>query len=92
MNFSSSPCQSPDRPSSSGSDSDRLVFIQQNVRSLRKNFDEVVSHVQALSRLPGLLFFTETWIYSDEIDHFNLENYSAFHNCNDSYKAGGVSA
>ena len=72
--------------------SSALTFVLQNIRSLRKNFDEFVAHIQTLDEPPDILFLTETWIYSNEMEHFNIENYTSFHKCNDSYAAGGVCA
>ena len=71
--------------------SESLRFVLQNIRSLRKNLDHFLLHLNDCQTLPHLLFLTETWLYSGEISHFNINNYTAFHHCNDKYRAGGVS-
>lgn len=71
--------------------SESLRFVLQNIRSLRKNLDHFLLHLNGCQTLPHLLFLTETWLYSGEISHFNINNYTAFHHCNDKYRAGGVS-
>ena len=68
-----------------------LCFIMQNIRSLRKNLDHFLLHLDTFGPLPHILFLTETWLYSSEINHHNINNYNAFHHCNDEYRAGGVS-
>lgn len=67
-------------------------FILQNIRSLRKNFDIFLTNLNELNSDFDIIFFTEIWILSSEINNYNLEGFSFFANCNDQYRAGGVAA
>ena len=67
-----------------------LFVLHQNIRSLRKNFDLLVSNLSVLSRLPDFIFVSETWIFDNEKNDFSIPGYDFFHVSNESYSAGGV--
>ena len=58
--------------------SDSFIIVHQNIRSLRSNFDNLVSNLNAFNRLPDIIFLTELWIYSLEVDNFSIPNYTFF--------------
>lgn len=66
-----------------------VYAVHQNIRSLRRNFDLLVTNLDAFMSFPTLIFVSEIWIYSFEVDEFNLPNYKFYANPNDSYPAGG---
>lgn len=70
--------------------SDKLIVIQQNIRSLRANFDLFLTELVSLNFFPDIIIFTEIWIESVEINCFKIPNYNSFFRCNDTYRAGGV--
>lgn len=61
-----------------------------NVRSLRKHFDNFLCQLENMLDKPSVILLTEIWIFSDEEDFYQIENYRAFYCCNDSGRAGGV--
>lgn len=67
-----------------------LLIAHQNVRSLRQNFDVLVSNLNAFSRQPDLIFLSEIWIFSTEINDFTIPGYTFHAVTNDTYAAGGV--
>lgn len=67
-----------------------VYVVHQNIRSLRRNFNLLISHIDAFENLPDMIFVSEIWIFSCEIDDYKLQNYNFYANSNDSYCAGGV--
>lgn len=67
-----------------------FLVVHQNIRSLRKNFDLFVTHLQSFDKQPDMIFLTEIWIYECEIVDFNIPGYMFSANCNDTYSSGGV--
>lgn len=73
------------------SDSDNCITVlQQNIRSLRKNFDSFVSELHLLNFMPDIIILTEIWIEDDEVNFYILPHYSNFVKCNSEYRSGGV--
>lgn len=67
-----------------------ILFAQQNMSSLRKNFNLLVSNLQCFPILPDFLFITEIWIYNSEVNLFKIPKYCFYASTNDNYAAGGV--
>ena len=67
-----------------------IFIVHQNMRSLRRNFDLLASNLEAFKDLPDLVFVSEIWIYSDEIEHYYLPGYKFHAIRNDTYPSGGV--
>lgn len=70
--------------------STKLWIAHQNARSLRKNGDILFAHFAADKILPDILFFSEVWINSDELNAYSLNNFTTVDCCNNSYTAGGI--
>ena len=66
-----------------------IHFIYLNIRSLRNKLHDLEHLIQSLSFVPHFIILTETWIFEDEINYFNIENYKQFH-CTRSTRGGGV--
>lgn len=69
---------------------DSLIIVQQNIRSVRKNFDEFILKLENLETLPHVIILTEIWIESHEINMFTIPGFSMYAKCNNSYRAGGI--
>lgn len=67
-----------------------IVIIQQNIRSMRANFEMFVTELSSWVKLPDIIILTEIWINSNEISMFQLPGYSILCNCNETYRAGGI--
>jgi hypothetical protein len=67
-----------------------LVVIQQNIRSMRKNFDLFSIEVLSLSKRPDIIILTEIWIEDNELYQYCLPNYNLYSKTNHSYRSGGV--
>lgn len=65
-------------------------MVHQNIRSLRKNFDLLLSNLQSFDKQPDIIFLSEIWIYDCEKNDYNIPGYNFFANCNDTYSSGGV--
>jgi len=70
--------------------SNSLLVLHQNIRSLRQNFGLLVANLNALTRKPDLLFVSETWIFSSEVNEFHIPGYDFLHTSKETYRAGGV--
>lgn len=71
-------------------ESENLIIVQQNIRSLRANFDTFIAELETWTRYPDVIILTEVWINSEESYLYSLSNYKSIFNCNDNYRAGGV--
>lgn len=67
-----------------------LVIANQNIRSLRCNFDRLVSEISVCERLPDLIILTEIWISNSEVNFYQINDYSLVTSCNDSSRGKGV--
>lgn len=68
----------------------KISIIVQNIRSMRKNFDNFLTHLSACDSKPEFIFLTEIWVYDDEIDLYKIDNYVCHSKCNNDYASGGV--
>jgi len=67
----------------------QLSIFSLNVRSLRKNFDDIKILIHELN-YPDIVVLLEIWLYSHETSFFNVNNYVMSFTCNDTSLAGGV--
>lgn len=67
-----------------------LIIFHQNIRSLRKNFDQFLAELATFQVCPDIIVLSEIWINSNESNLFNIPDYKLFLKCNDRYRAGGV--
>lgn len=70
--------------------SGHLKIIQQNIRSMRKNFETLALSLQTLHEMPDIIILTEIWIQDVEINQYNLPHFILFSKCNASQRSGGV--
>lgn len=64
--------------------------VHQNIRSLRKNFDNFLVHIESLVKLPLVIILSEVWIYQNKLSNYNINGYTLYGNCNESFSAGGI--
>ena len=64
-----------------------LLYI--NVRSLRNKLEDFELTILKQNVLTHFIVITETWLYDNEMNHFNIKNYNKLF-CNRSTRAGGV--
>jgi hypothetical protein len=67
-----------------------LNFLYANIRSLRQNFNSFLLYLDKINSKISCIVLTEIWIGSEEVDLYNIQGYTSFHCCNDTYRAGGV--
>lgn len=66
------------------------IVVQQNIRSLRANFDLFAAELDQLVRKPDIIIMSEIWINECEIGQYCLPNYTMYAKCNNNYRAGGI--
>ena len=69
-----------------------IKIIHQNIRSMRKNFDEFVANLKTSLKKPSFVFLSEVWINSNELFLYNLDDFVLTGACNNTYRSGGVVA
>lgn len=67
-----------------------LKIIQQNIRSMRKNFETFALNLQTLDKMPDIIILTEIWIQDNEVNQYSLPHYSLFSKSNILNRSGGV--
>lgn len=55
----------------------RISFIHMNIRSLRKNFVPLLSHINNALNYIQLMILTETNINEDETQFFNIQGFNS---------------
>lgn len=50
-----------------------LTLINQNIRSLQRNFGSLLSEIHALDESPNIIVVTEIWAYSVLLNHFAIQ-------------------
>lgn len=53
-----------------------LVIINQNIRSLKSNFDEFVLLLENMNRKLDVIILTEIWIDDSEVSQYSVSNYT----------------
>lgn len=66
-----------------------LNFLYINIRSMRRKIDDLKNLIDALNFDVHVVVLTETWIYKNLIDFYNLTGYDAFHSCREGNRGGG---
>ena len=67
-----------------------LSFIHFNARSLKTNFQKIKDYMLELYVKFDIIAISETWIETDLIDDFNINNYDAYHITRGIQRGGGV--
>lgn len=58
-----------------------------NICSIRKKLFELEALINELKTI-DIIVLTEVWIYDNEIDTYNLPNYTAIYNCRNNNRGG----
>lgn len=61
-----------------------------NVRSCRKNWDNLLLDLDNCSFKFDVIALTEINLKDDEIVNYNLKNYDKYHNCRKNQRGGGI--
>lgn len=67
----------------------KLSYIHMNIRSLRKNFTPLISHIHNITNKIHLIILTETNITDDETQLYNLHGYNSIF-LNRDGRGGGI--
>lgn len=67
-----------------------LNILYINIRSLRNKLDDINDIIKQSQKVIHLIILTETWIYSNEKQFFNINKYNAVHDCRNR-RGGGTS-
>jgi Reverse transcriptase (RNA-dependent DNA polymerase) len=67
-----------------------LVIIHQNIRSMRKNFDNFLCQIESELKHIDVIILTEIYIKENEKSKYNLPNFELFINPRNTNKAGGL--
>lgn len=57
---------------------------------MRKNFDNLLLHLESFVNTPVFVFLSEISIYDEEKTLFEFTGYKFMANCNNGYTSGGV--
>lgn len=66
-----------------------LNILYINIRSLRNKLDDLNDIVYQNKNI-HIIILTETWIYANEEQYFNIDKFKAVHNCRNT-RGGGAS-
>lgn len=69
---------------------ENLNILYINIRSLRNKIDELQNIIFSHKKTIHLIILTETWIYPNEINLFDIPSYKAVHDCRNT-RGGGTS-
>ena len=68
-----------------------LVFLNWNIGSLRRHFDVMQKFLFSINFFPTIIALTEARIHNDDLNYYQLSNYSCICNkVNDDNSPGGV--
>jgi hypothetical protein len=67
-----------------------IIILQQNIRSIRKNFDILLAEISIWKRYPDIILLTEIWISEVESHLYQIPNYNLTFKTNEGYRAGGI--
>lgn len=65
-----------------------LSFLYANIRSVRKNFNNLLAEISQIKNEIDFFILSEIWINNDELNLYKLPGYNSFANCNNSYRGG----
>src|ERR1700744_2059477 len=57
----------------------QLVIVYINMRSIVRRWSKFEYNIASMKIVPDEIVITETWIYEDEAEFYNLEGFSSFH-------------
>lgn len=66
-----------------------IRFFCINIRSLRQKLHDLEILINSFSQITHIIIITETWLYDNEIDYFNIPNYNAVHSTRQKKRGGG---
>lgn len=69
----------------------KFLFLHQNIRSMRANFDLFLVNLAALIDQPAIIFLSEIWINEEELCNYSIVSYKIESKCSIE-RAGGVLA
>ena len=72
-----------------GNSRNNFLMLHHNIRSFRKNFDEVSAFLSLLSHRFQVLVFSETWFDNDSV--MEISGYKSYHSYRSGRVGGGVS-
>lgn len=67
-----------------------ITIIHQNIRSVNKNFDQLLLQLNQLKDLPQIIILSEIWISDNEVNFFKIQGYNCIYKCNDRQQSAGV--
>ena len=71
---------------------ERIISIMHfNIRSVGKNGDEMKAVIGTFKHQPDVIALSETFLDSNSVTNFSLDNYQCFHSIREANKRGGVS-
>ena len=76
--------------SMSTSNNDILSIMHFNIRSICTNGDELKVLLDTFLHQPDIIALSETFLDSNTVKDFRLNNYQSFHSVRDTHKRGGV--
>lgn len=68
----------------------KINILYANIRSMRNKIDELEILIKNQQEEVHIIVLNETWLYSEESEYINLNNYVAVHNCRDQNRGGGT--
>ena len=68
----------------------KLTCLYFNARSIRNKWDTILSSLENLKIRCNIIVITETWLYQNEIEFFQIPGYNSFFNSRDSRQGGGT--
>jgi len=74
----------------SNDSSGSFYFLLQQIRSMRKNFDNFLIHLSSLSNKPSIIFLTEIWVFENEVSLYSIPGYTQFSKPYSLNVSGGV--
>lgn len=64
--------------------------MNQNIRSLRENFNNSVIYLNSLNKLLNIIILSEIWVETSELNRFRINGCNQFSKCYENYSARGV--
>lgn len=71
------------------SSADYINILHINARSLNKNYDQVISFIKSLPKLPDILCISETWLNANNVHLHEIDGYKSYHVHRPLYSPGG---
>lgn len=68
----------------------KVNILHINIRSLRANFDNFISHFSNVFENIDIIVLSETWIYDYETNFYLIDGYNSFFCCRNNNRSGGI--